>query len=182
MQQPTLPPTTKTIFTLYCAYQIQDLPLYPLNIDIAWTDTAEATTWSNYLYVRYPALRKNKRTINFSRYTGNGDQRKQIGFSGDALRKFDTLQYEVYMTPRAGNVGFADHVKFIDTLHSSQKEMNHNLLPFNLSNFLVNLIVIFFCKNEIFHHHHHRMPMHTLHIALNHYIYCIQNCTTFTLF
>eukprot|EP00756_Hemistasia_phaeocysticola_P064592 Hpha_TRINITY_DN791_c0_g1::TRINITY_DN791_c0_g1_i2::g.28903::m.28903 len=38
--------------------------------DIAWTDTPKATTWSNYLYVRYPALRRNKRTINFSRYGG----------------------------------------------------------------------------------------------------------------
>ena len=78
----------------------------PLNMDIVWTDTPSATTWSNYLYVRYPALRKNKRTINFSRYAGIGDQRKPIGFSGDTLRHFDTLQYEVYMTSRAGNVGF----------------------------------------------------------------------------
>lgn len=78
----------------------------PLHNDIAWTDTAMSTTWSNYLYVRFPALRKNKRTINFSRYTGIGDQRKPIGFSGDTLRRFDTLQYEVYMTPRAANVGF----------------------------------------------------------------------------
>ena len=91
----------ETYANAYFTYCIE-----PLNVDIAWTDTAEATTWSNYLYVRYPALRKNKRTINFSRYTGIGDQRKPIGFSGDALRKFDTLQYEVYMTPRAGNVGF----------------------------------------------------------------------------
>ena len=78
----------------------------PLNSDVSWTDTANSTTWSNYLYVRYPALRKNKRTINFSRYTGIGDQRKPIGFSGDTLRKYETLQYEVWMTPRAGNVGF----------------------------------------------------------------------------
>ena len=36
----------------------------------------------------------------------HGDQRKPIGFSGDSLRKWDTLAYEVYMTPRAANVGF----------------------------------------------------------------------------
>jgi alpha-glucosidase (family GH31 glycosyl hydrolase) len=65
-----------------------------------------STQWSNYLYVRFPALRKNKRTINFSRYAGIGDQRKPIGFSGDTYRLFDTLQYEVYMTPRAANIGF----------------------------------------------------------------------------
>ena len=74
--------------------------------DIAWTDTAKATTWSNYLYSRYPALRRNKRTINFSRYGGIGDQRTPIGFSGDTLRLWGTLRYQVWMTPRAANVGF----------------------------------------------------------------------------
>ncbi len=73
--------------------------------DVAWTDTAKATTWSNYLYSRYPA-KKNKRVINFSRYGGVGDQRTPIGFSGDTLRKWDTLAYEVWMTPRAANIGF----------------------------------------------------------------------------
>eukprot|EP00039_Didymoeca_costata_P004017 m.70990 g.70990 ORF g.70990 m.70990 type:complete len:948 (+) comp12190_c0_seq1:86-2929(+) len=75
-------------------------------VDIAWTDTPQATTWTNWLYVLYPAKRKNKRTINFSRYGGIGDHRKPTGFSGDTLRKWDTLAYEVWMTPRASNVGF----------------------------------------------------------------------------
>ena len=48
----------ETYANAYFTYCIE-----PLNVDIAWTDTAEATTWSNYLYVRYPALRKNKRTM-----------------------------------------------------------------------------------------------------------------------
>ena len=99
---PDLDPSqrNKTYCDAYFTHAIE-----PLGAAIAWTDTPQATTWSNYLYVRYPA-KKNKRTINFSRYGGIGDQRKPIGFSGDSLRKWDTLAYEVYMTPRAANVGF----------------------------------------------------------------------------
>ena len=32
--------------------------------------------------------------------------RTPTGFSGDTMRKWDTLEYEVYFTPRASNVGF----------------------------------------------------------------------------
>ena len=74
--------------------------------DIAWTDTPKATTWTNWLYVRYARLMKKRRGINFSRYGGLGNHRTPIGFSGDTLRKFDTLKFEVYMTPLASNVAF----------------------------------------------------------------------------
>ena len=92
----------KTYVDAYFTYVMES----SVKADIAWTDTPKATTWSNYLYTRYPALRKGKRTINFSRYGGVGDQRSPCGFSGDTLRKWDTLRYEVWMTPRASNIGF----------------------------------------------------------------------------
>ena len=74
-------------------------------VDVSWTDTPQATSWTNWLYVRYPML-QNKRTINFSRYGGLGNHRTPSGFSGDTARKWDTLEFEVYFTPRASNVGF----------------------------------------------------------------------------
>ena len=91
----------------------------PTFVDHAWTDTPKATTWSNWLYVRDARAtktttttttktkkKKKRRTINFSRYGGIGDHRKPTGFSGDSKRKWDTLAYEVWFTPRASNVGF----------------------------------------------------------------------------
>jgi hypothetical protein len=86
--------------------------LEPTNVDVVWTDTPKATTWTNWLYVRYP-MKKGNRTINFSRYGGLGNHRTPTGFSGDTLRKWDTLEYEIYMTPRASNVGFGwwSHVR-----------------------------------------------------------------------
>lgn len=84
----------------------------PTCVDIAWTDTPKATTWTNWLYVRYP-MKKGNRTINFSRYGGLGNHRTPTGFSGDTRRAWDTLEYEIFMTPRASNVGFGwwSHVR-----------------------------------------------------------------------
>ena len=115
----------KTYCDAYFKYMVD-----PSLVDHAWTDTPAATTWSNWLYVRNSRLPNlatrameginsgsngvktkkmataAKRTINFSRYGGIGDHRKPSGFSGDTLRKWDTLSYEVWFTPRASNVGF----------------------------------------------------------------------------
>ena len=40
------------------------------------------------------------------RYGGLGNHRTPTGFSGDTLRKWSTLEYEIWFTPRASNVGF----------------------------------------------------------------------------
>ena len=92
--------------------------LLPTLADYAWSDSAGVTTWSNDLYVRYKEQegvppganatqkKRGKRGVNFSRYGGRGNHRTPIGFSGDSLRVWETLQYEVFMTPRASNVGF----------------------------------------------------------------------------
>ena len=39
--------------------------------------------------------RRNLRPLTLSRYGGPGSHRAPIGFSGDTLRKWDTLAYEV---------------------------------------------------------------------------------------
>ena len=95
-----------------------DLMVTPSLADYAWTDTPKATTWTNDLYVRYKESesrqksqsgkngKKKRRGVNFSRYGGLGNHRTPVGFSGDTLRKWTTLQYEIFMTPRASNVGF----------------------------------------------------------------------------
>ena len=51
-------------------------------------------------------VQQNKRPLVLSRYGGLGNHRGPIGFSGDTLRRWDTLDYEIYMTSRASNVLF----------------------------------------------------------------------------
>ena len=77
-----------------------------MGVDYQWTDTPEATTFTNELFVRYPGTKKKKRTVNFSRYGGLGQHRTPIGFSGDTERQWGTLAYQTYFTSRAANVAF----------------------------------------------------------------------------
>lgn len=89
--------------------------LLPTLADYAWLDQPDASTWVNDLFVRYleqqdgrgvAGPKRRRRGINFSRYGGLGNHRTPVGFSGDTQRQWETLQYEVYMTPRASNVAF----------------------------------------------------------------------------
>lgn len=86
---------TRKYVEAYFRYMID-----PIGADYSWTDEPSVTTFSNELYVRYPGTKKKKRTINFSRYGGRGQHRTPIGFSGDTLRRWDTLAYQTYFTPR----------------------------------------------------------------------------------
>eukprot|EP01052_Picozoa_sp_SAG31_P038532 SAG31_NODE_5169_length_2702_cov_1.711103_5_plen_222_part_00 len=92
---------TRDYVDAYFRYMIE-----PISADYQWTDSPQVTTFTNELYVRYPGTKKGKRTINFSRYGGLGNHRTPVGFSGDTLRKWDTLAYQTYFTSRAANVGF----------------------------------------------------------------------------
>ena len=92
----------------YFKYMINPTPVSGASVaaDYSWTDSPDVTTFTNELYVRYPGTKRNKRSINFSRYGGLGQHRTPVGFSGDTLRQWDTLTYQTYFTPRSANVGF----------------------------------------------------------------------------
>lgn len=50
--------------------------------------------------------RNGKRPMTFSRYAGPGSHRYPIGFSGDAHITWETLDFEVYFTLTASNIGY----------------------------------------------------------------------------
>lgn len=50
--------------------------------------------------------RKGKRPLTFSRYVGLGSHRYPIGFSGDTIISWDSLDFQPYFTATASNVGY----------------------------------------------------------------------------
>ena len=90
-------------------------------VDLWWLDWQQGTTsaitgldplpWLNYLHwhdqQRNPA-KQGLRPMNFSRFGGLGSGRYPIGFSGDTHATWDSLQFQIGFTTRAGNVLFGN--------------------------------------------------------------------------
>ncbi len=51
--------------------------------------------------------RDGKRPITFSRYAGPGSHRYPIGFSGDTIISWKSLEFQPYFTATAGNIGYS---------------------------------------------------------------------------
>ncbi|MFN8300084.1 MAG: glycoside hydrolase family 31 protein [Chitinophagales bacterium] len=95
-----------------------DVLLHPYEkagIDFWWLDwqqfnrtKIEGVNPTFYLnYVHYSDMqRQGKRPLIFHRYGGLGNQRYQIGFSGDVMISWKSLAYQPYFTATAANVGF----------------------------------------------------------------------------
>ena len=50
--------------------------------------------------------RNGKRPMTFSRYAGVGSHRYPVGFSGDTITTWDSLQFQPYFTSTASNIGY----------------------------------------------------------------------------
>lgn len=50
--------------------------------------------------------RDNKRPMTFSRYAGPGSHRYPVGFSGDTIITWESLDFQPYFTSTASNIGF----------------------------------------------------------------------------
>ena len=50
--------------------------------------------------------RRGNRRLTFSRYAGLGSHRYPIGFSGDTVISWDSLDFQPYFTATASNVGY----------------------------------------------------------------------------
>lgn len=59
----------------------------------------------NHLHIA-DIKRTGKRPMFFSRYSGLGSQRYPVGFSGDTLVTWDSLDFQPYFTATASNVGY----------------------------------------------------------------------------
>lgn len=107
----------------YFKYVIK--PLEDQGIDFWWLDYQQypftdvlhlnPTFWLNHLF--FSNMEKQKLSFNeedsrmkrgliFHRWGGLGSHRYQIGFSGDTTTSWETLQFQVYFTTTASNVGF----------------------------------------------------------------------------
>ena len=93
-------------------------PLERQGVDFWWLDWQQNLTnprltglsetfWCNHVFYNdMQQHRKDRRTVIFHRWGGLGSHRYPIGFSGDAVIDYSTLNFETYFTPTASNVCF----------------------------------------------------------------------------
>ncbi len=91
-------------------------PMERSGVDFWWLDWQQWSTTSiegvnpvfylNYVFFSDMERRNEKRPMIFHRYGGLGNHRYQIGFSGDALISWKSLDFQPYFTATASNVGF----------------------------------------------------------------------------
>lgn len=95
-----------------------DLVLHPMEdegVDFWWLD------WQQGRWSRVPGLdplwllnhlhyldsaRKGRRPLTFSRYAGPGSHRYPVGFSGDSVISWASLEFQPYFTATASNIGY----------------------------------------------------------------------------
>lgn len=91
-------------------------PLEEMGVDFWWIDWQQGTDsempgldplWGlNHLHFMN-SKRNDKRPAIFSRWSGLGSHRYPIGFSGDTIVSWDSLQFQPYFTYTASNVSYS---------------------------------------------------------------------------
>ncbi|MFA7407720.1 MAG: TIM-barrel domain-containing protein [Anaerolineaceae bacterium] len=97
-------------------FEILHHPLEDMGVDFWWIDWQQGRKsslagldplfWLNHLHFHDLTRDGIKRPFIFSRWSGLGNQRYPIGFSGDALVTWKSLQFQPYFTATAANVGY----------------------------------------------------------------------------
>ena len=94
-----------------CLYHPQEKD----GVDFWWLDWQQGTQtripgldplWMLNHYHYLDSMRDGKRGITFSRYAGVGSHRYPIGFSGDTIVTWESLDFQPYFTATASNVGY----------------------------------------------------------------------------
>ncbi len=84
-------------------------------VDFWWIDWQQGSTtkiegldplWILNHFHFLDSKRNGKRPMTFSRYAGVGSHRYPIGFSGDTITTWDSLQFQPYFTATASNIGY----------------------------------------------------------------------------
>ena len=84
-------------------------------VDFWWIDWQQGTSsgvegldplWMLNHYHFLDSGRDGKRPMTFSRYAGPGSHRYPVGFSGDTVVSWDSLQFQPYFTANAANIGY----------------------------------------------------------------------------
>ncbi|MDO5425181.1 MAG: glycoside hydrolase family 31 protein [Eubacteriales bacterium] len=90
-------------------------PLEEEGVDFWWLDWQQGTAtkipgldplWMLNHYHFLDSRWKGTRPMTFSRYAGVGSHRYPVGFSGDTVITWDSLQFQPYFTSTASNVGY----------------------------------------------------------------------------
>ncbi len=82
--------------------------IHERNVDGKMADEREVLDplWMlNHLHI-HDIARNGKRPMFFSRYSGPGSQRYPVGFSGDTVVSWESLQFQPYFTATASNIGY----------------------------------------------------------------------------
>lgn len=90
-------------------------PLEEMGVDFWWIDWQQGSIskmegidplWLLNQYHYKDHERNGERALIFSRYAGLGSHRYPIGFSGDTITSWESLQFQPYFTATASNVGY----------------------------------------------------------------------------
>ncbi|MBS1815047.1 MAG: DUF5110 domain-containing protein [Acidobacteria bacterium] len=97
-------------------FDILHHPLEKQGVDFWWLDWQQEhntavkgvnpTFWLNYIHFA-DQEKEGKRPLLFHRWGGLGSHRYQIGFSGDTISVWDSLEFQPWFTATAANVGYA---------------------------------------------------------------------------
>lgn len=90
-------------------------PMEDEGVDFWWIDWQQGNNtkvpgldplWMLNHYHFIDSARDGKRPMTFSRYAGPGSHRYPIGFSGDTVISWDSLDFQPYFTTTASNIGY----------------------------------------------------------------------------
>ncbi|MCW3158842.1 glycoside hydrolase family 31 protein [Micropruina sonneratiae] len=90
-------------------------PLEDAGVDFWWLDWQQGThtavagldpLWLLNHFHYLDSARKGRRPITFSRYAGPGSHRYPVGFSGDTINSWASLDFQPRFTNTAANIGF----------------------------------------------------------------------------
>ncbi len=90
-------------------------PLEEEGVDFWWIDWQQGGVtktpgldplWMLNHYHYLDSGRRGKRRLTFSRYAGLGSHRYPVGFSGDTIVTWESLDFQPYFTANAANVGY----------------------------------------------------------------------------
>ena len=96
-------------------FEIVHHPYEEDGVDFWWLDWQQGghtsvkgldPLWMLNHYHYLDSGRDGKRRMTFSRYAGPGSQRYPVGFSGDTVMTWDSLDFQPYFTATASNIGY----------------------------------------------------------------------------
>lgn len=97
-------------------FEILHRPLEEQGVDFWWIDWQSGSVsktegldplWMLNHYHYMDNCRGRNRGLCFSRYAGPGSHRYPVGFSGDSIISWESLEFQPYFTATAANIGYA---------------------------------------------------------------------------